>query len=639
MTPPMQSHDDVDDHVDDEIAACLNLDLLRSFFLFAGAGSGKTRSLVAALTRIRETSGRRMRLRRQQVAVITYTNAACDEITSRLDFDPLVSVSTIHSFVWELINGFTADIRAWLVSNVASEIEELRTLELKGKGGKASVERQRSIEAKRRRLDSLPTIKRFVYSPTGDNRGRDSLNHAEVIKLGAHFLANKPLMQSLMINRYPILLIDESQDTNGLLMDAFLNVQTAHKGHFGVGLFGDTMQRIYSDGKTDLGIKLPPDWARPEKVMNHRCPKRVIRLINKIRAAVDKQVQQGRTDAIDGHVRLFICDASADNKFEVEGTVRGEMAKLTGDPLWTDRNNVKTLILEHQMAATRMGFLDLFKPLYAVDDFKTGLRDGSLPALLFFSHQVLPLVEAYRSKNSFAVASILRKYSPLISKRALEAAGADQLSYLKTARQGVDALMGEIESDKSISFRNVLQSIASSKLLEIPEAIYPFASEAVVPPAGDEIGTEEKSDLERLNALRAFLQAPFSQIKAYTDYVTGVAPFDTHQGVKGREFPRVMVVMNDGEAGGFMFGYEKLFGAKAKTKTDSENERIGKETGIDRTRRLLYVTCSRTQSSLALVNYSANPELVRSSVLAEGWFEPNEVEMFGSVAHDAAGAG
>ena len=39
----------LDDKVDEELLACLNLQNPKSFFLFAGAGSGKTRSLVKVL--------------------------------------------------------------------------------------------------------------------------------------------------------------------------------------------------------------------------------------------------------------------------------------------------------------------------------------------------------------------------------------------------------------------------------------------------------------------------------------------------------------------------------------------------------------------------------------------------------------
>ena len=48
----------------------------------------------------------------------------------------------------------------------------------------------------KQRLATLGTIKRFIYNPNGDNRDRDSLSHAEVIKIGVEFLASKQLMQS-----------------------------------------------------------------------------------------------------------------------------------------------------------------------------------------------------------------------------------------------------------------------------------------------------------------------------------------------------------------------------------------------------------------------------------------------------------
>jgi DNA helicase-2/ATP-dependent DNA helicase PcrA len=88
----------VDNSVDDEIYGCLDLDAPRSFFLFAGAGSGKTRSLVEVSKRFRQNNIHRLRLNGQKVAIITYTNAACDEIKRRLEFDPAFNISTIHSF-------------------------------------------------------------------------------------------------------------------------------------------------------------------------------------------------------------------------------------------------------------------------------------------------------------------------------------------------------------------------------------------------------------------------------------------------------------------------------------------------------------------------------------------------------------
>ncbi|HVZ16594.1 MAG TPA: UvrD-helicase domain-containing protein, partial [Terriglobales bacterium] len=604
----------VDDHVDAEIATYLNLDTPKSFFLFAGAGSGKTRSLVEALKHVRNGYGRRLRLQRKKIAVITYTNAACDEIKQRLDYDSIVEVSTIHSFIWTLIHNFHADIKQWLIVDLRRSIEELNEQQRRGRGGKAGMDRAHKIESKGRRLKALDSVKQFTYSPTGENRGRDALNHAEVIKLGAYFLTEKPLMQSILVNRFPILLVDESQDTNRHLMDAFLEVQKAHREHFVLGLFGDTMQRIYSDGKVGLGDDLPQDWATPAKKMNHRCPTRVIRLINKIRSVVDDQVQRARSDKEEGFVRLFILPNSISDKPATELRVMKQMAEVSADGQWMDRGCVKTLMLEHHMAARRMGFAGIFDPLYEADDgsLQTALLAGSLPGLRFFSETVLTLRNAVLRNDDFAVAALVRQVSPLVSRFALKAtADGNQIAHIASAKRAVDALMELWSNGRDPLLLEVLKSVEASRLFEIPESLLAIAArsaaeQAVVARDPEAVSGSEADQDPVLDGWDKALQAPFSQIEPYAAYVSGKASFGTHQGIKGLEFPRVLVVMDDETQRGFLFSYEKLFGAKPKSKTDLEHEQQGTDSSLDRTRRLLYVTCSRAEKSLALVAYTSD---------------------------------
>lgn len=623
---PLVDDNNVDNHVDDKINTYLNLKKPISFFLFAGAGSGKTGSLVKALKRLRKDSGEQLRLQGQKVGVITYTNAACDEIKHRLDFDPLVEVSTIHSFVWSLIGGFNIDIKQWLRITLPNEIADLEEKQRKGRAGQASLDRAKSIEIKQKRLAGLDDIKQFTYNPNGDNRGRDSLNHSEVIKIGADFLTNKPLMQTILINKFPILLIDESQDTNKHLMEAFLKVQHQQRERFCLGLFGDTMQRIYSDGKMDLGINLPPEWATPVKKMNHRCPRRIVKLINKIRSTVDAQEQSPRTDKEEGVVRLFILPSDTADKLAAEHKIKQRMTAITSDPLWNSADDVKTLILEHHMAALRMGFLEMFEPLYQIDRLKTALLDSSLPGLRLFSQQVLPLVEAKQKGDEFAVAAIVRKYSPLLSKATLKELGEDQPSQLKKAREAVQQLMALWSNNVEPYFLDILRCVSQTGLFEIPESLRPIAFRSEVEHKDTEQSNDDEDIDPILDAWDKFLLTPFAQIKPYVDYVNGHAPFDTHQGVKGLEFPRVLVVMDDVEARGFTFSYDKLFGAKDKTKKDIESELNGDDTGINRTRRLFYVTCSRAVNSLAIVAYTSDPDKIRDNVIRDGWFEDCEVK-------------
>lgn len=606
---------DPDQHVDEEIAACLSLTQPTSFFLFAGAGSGKTRSLVSALQHVQRSASDALRAGGQKVGVITYTNAASEEIKRRLRFDPLIDVRTIHSFAWSLIDGLNNDIRAWLANSLAADLVKLKAEEDKGrKGTKASATRLSTIESKARRLQNLPNIKKFVYSPTGDNRTRDSLSHAEVLQLTASFLRDKPAMQSILVGRYPILLIDESQDTNKHLIDALFDVQLSQNEHFMLGLLGDMMQRIYNDGKDGLGTNLPNGWATPVKKLNHRCPRRVIALINKVRSTADKQQQEPRENAIEGVVRLYILPGDEPKKGDAERAIAAHMAGQADDAQWQNPSDVKTLTLEHRMAATRMGFLEIFTPLYDYGGWSTSLLDGSLPIVKFFSHEVLPLVRAKQAGDRFAIARIVKAQSPLMTPQALKHA-SDPRKHLAEVDALIDSLMTLWADDADPTLLQVLRKVSQTNLFEIPDLLHASVSDAMQN-AAPESAEDEPEDRQspRSLAIEAFLKAPFSQVAPLAAYVGGDAPFDTHQGVKGLEFDRVMVIMDDIEARGFLFKYEELFSGKP----------AGDKT-VDATKRLFYVTCSRAKRSLALVAYTRDAQRIRNYVLKEGWFADDEV--------------
>ena len=112
-----------EDELRKTIATCLDLEKPRSLFLYAGAGSGKTKAVVEAMRIFRDRYGEQFRQSGQKVAVITYTNAACDEIRRRIDFDSIFAVSTIHSFAWEQIRSYHKDISAWLRFHLSEEID------------------------------------------------------------------------------------------------------------------------------------------------------------------------------------------------------------------------------------------------------------------------------------------------------------------------------------------------------------------------------------------------------------------------------------------------------------------------------------------------------------------------------------
>lgn len=612
-----------------QIFSCLNLDLPKSFFLFAGAGSGKTHSLVQVLKKFKLEHSRRLKLNGQKIAIITYTNAASDEIKQRLEFDSTFTVSTIHSFSWELIKHYQTDLREWIERNLNNEIYELEDKLAKGRAGtKISIDRARKITSKKNRLDSLKSIKKFSYNPNGTNSSRDSLNHAEVIKITSEFLLTKPLMQQILVKKYPILLIDESQDTKKELIEAFFKVESNHRGYFTLGLFGDTMQRIYTDGKIDLGKNIPEDWEKPSKRINYRCPTRVIELINKIRSEVDNQSQEPDKKE-DGYARLFIINSDvAIDKSNIEKVVSEKMGEITSDKHWFElRKEVKCLTLEHHMAANRGGFFDFFEPLYKSSNDSTGLLDGSMKGVAFLRSRILPLIEAKKQNDEFAATDIVKKYSPLIDKKALRSC-KNQLVQIRKVNFAVNDLLllfGN-DYDKDPTLFEILKNISKNNIFKIPEVLSIIINREETEFIEDE---EEKSKSELLiEAWEKSLKVPYSQLKLYDDYISDNSSFGTHQGIKGLEFPRVMVILDDEEARGFLFSYEKLLGAKELSDTDKKNISEGKDTSIDRTRRLFYVACSRAEESLAIIAYTKQPESVKNFAISQKWFAENEIMLF-----------
>lgn len=625
------NNNDIDLKVDEDIFNCLNPNSLKSFFLFAGAGSGKTRTLVNVLTKFKETYGQDYKLRNKKIAIITYTNAAADEITHRLSSDSVFEVSTIHSFCWKLIKNFTVDIKEWVKKDIQNSIIDLEDKLSKARdlNNKTSISNRKKLESKNKRFLALPSINKFVYNPNGDNYTKASLNHSEVISIACYFLNTKDLFAQILINKYPIILIDESQDTKKDLIEALFKVQSHHKDCFSLGLLGDTMQRIYTDGKEELGQHLPDDWLKPAKQMNHRSKSRIIELNNQIRKDIDGQQQLARVENSGGTIKMFIVPRGED-KLVTEESIKSKMSIITGDNKWIDKSipknvkdiPVKILTLEHHMAAVRMGFENFFNPLYQVDRLKQGLLEGNLSSINFFRKTILPLYNAYKTGNKFEISNIVKQNSPLFDKKNI-IEGTDKKAILNSAKASIYSLLKLWDHNCQPNLMDILLSVSDSKIFVIPSELN--INIARIKSSGKE---EDKSDDdETLIAWDMALKSNFNELIKYNEYISEISNFGTHQGVKGLEFDRVMVIIDDDESRGFMFSYDKLFGLKSLSDSDHKNIKEGKETGIERTSRLFYVACSRAKKSLAIVAYTDDTETLKNKITDLNWFSEHEMEI------------
>lgn len=640
--PAAQAADTMDDRVVEDIVAYLTDPAPRSFFLFAGAGSGKTHTLKEVLARLTGQQrphavgmafADRLRRKGQQLAVITYTRAAAGEIERRVDSNPLVAVSTIHSFCWRLIEGFDEDIRAWIREALSKKLAELEADEPKpsNRAKRSLDERQAAwhedVEKKRKELVELDDVSRFTYSPDNERFGQGALNHSQVLDVTARLL-ERPTMQRLVADRFPIIFIDESQDTFKRMLGPLLDLE--RKTSVRLGLLGDHRQRIYLDGEPSLVAMIPADWARPALRLNRRCPKRVVELINRI--WVDKI--EGRTEvphggeqvplsnAPTGHVRLYLGDHNHLDKPGAEEACARDMAKQADDPGWSEPGHCERLVLEHQLAANRGGFGALYGALNAYDP--NGARSGAISVLSVLENVLLPLYRAVGSDGRLDARQeldALRPHSPLLARdRMAQRTAQEQRTDFTQARHAARALRALWDAP-STTLADVLRCARDTGLLTLDDRLL----DALAPPDDEGPGSE------RSRLLRAILCQPWAEYTAWRRYLAGEGAQQTHQGVKGLEYQRVLAVLDDTGASGTLFAYDRVFGASALSKSDNENLKNGRETSIDRTIRLLYVACSRAERSLALVLWTSSPNAVKETMLHRGWFNAAEIRFVADV--------
>lgn len=625
---------DHDSNIDKGIRQCLRIGSGKSFITFAGAGSGKTYSLKEALDYLKAQYFDDFYHQGKQIAVVTFTNNAAGEIEDRIEKSPIFSVSTIHSFCWSAISGFNEDIRKWFLEKIPAEIEKTEEEERKGRAGKASDTRKRKIALLTKKVEWLATPRSFTYDPNGVNSSQNALSHDDVLKLFSYFLTTKPMMAEVVVNKYPFIFIDESQDTNKDVVNAFFELRNAKSDKVVIGLFGDTMQRIFGGGDSELGKIRLNGWVTYDKKMNHRSARRIVGLGNQIRSEDDRREQFCREGALDGHIRYFLLQNRDVGKDEVEVKIRESMATLTGDSDWVNTQSKETavLLLEHKMASYRLGFDDLWARLSKSKKIKDRISEGGNTELNFFSGIVLPLAEASRNERRAEVMTILReRKSPLLEAAVFDANKKDPLAPAREAeREFRDVVLKD-----GVTFREVLEVIAEHKLLSIPAKLQSFVVATVERDTGPDkrqsndmqnVETElEERDDNEIDAWTEALESSFFQIRNYKNYMDEVLMYRTHQGVKGNEFERVMVIMDDHEAGGFFFSYEQFFGVKELSKASQKKQDAGEETGLDRTRRLFYVTSTRAKNSLAHVIYTSDVGKLRKNLIERKFARVDEI--------------
>ena len=526
------------------------LDNRESFVFEAGAGAGKTYSLLEALDYLIARDGRRLVRSRQQIACTTYTNVARDNILARTDAHPSVFCETTHAFAWSLISGFQKQLRVLLPKLPAWE-------ELLAEGPP---------------LEEL-TVE-YALGRRAIEDGKALLHHDDIFPLTIHLL-DSAKFRNLLASRFPIILIDEYQDTNADLIAAFAKHFFGQPGAPQFGFFGDHWQKIYGDG---CGSVDHPALKRIDKGANFRSVPAIVECLNRIRPDLKQVVKD---PAAKGTVSVFhtngwIGKRRTNNHWQ--GDLPAEEARLAfleakrvlGEGHGWDFSNAKgtkVLMLTQRAVATGQGYASL-PSVFMFNDSFSRKRDDHLA---FFIDHLEPAAEAFLQKRYGAMFEAIDTRAPTFKTPADKALWASAMSRLCELR--VSGTIGEVVAH----LRETRRPQLPNKLLQLEIEL------AQATAAGGELSRRQR-ELQALHAVR------YAEVTELAHYHQGHSPFETKHGVKGEQFENVLVVFGRGWN---EYDFRAFLEMSASGATDSE--------AYERYRNLFYVVCSRPKTNLALL--------------------------------------
>jgi DNA helicase-2/ATP-dependent DNA helicase PcrA len=475
----------------DEVYACLDAGV--SFRLEAGAGAGKTYSLVKALHHLIKGSQFVLPRRGQRIACITFTNVARDEIAARTDRNPIVFCDTNHAFCWSLINGFQRRLRE-LVATLPVWQEKIAEA-----GG----------------LGVRPVEYRLGHRSIRENH--ISLHHDDVLSLTIALMENIKFRR-LMRDRFPIILVDEYQDTDAKWVEAIKTHFLGGPDSPLFGFFGDHWQKIYGEG---CGKLEHPAIKEIGKNANFRSVKTIVDSLNRMRPELPQFVEDPEAP---GELRIFhtnnwvgerqtgqhwggdLPSLVAHEKLEHVKTI------LTSGGWDLSASQTKILMLTHRVLANEQGYASL----PGIFRFNEAFTKKENPAIAFFVDVLEPACDAYSSKKFGAMFEALGSSVPEMRGHADKTAWATAMDELLALR--ADGTVGQI-----------VDHLLEKKRPRLPDFIVNWQQTIV--------SFDNSSGEPMAPTLAEFLKlrgVKYAEIIALRKYLDGHSPFETKHGVKGR---------------------------------------------------------------------------------------------------------
>lgn len=587
----------------------------KSFVLEAGAGSGKTYTLIQTLNYLIQNKGEELTKSNQKIVCITYTNVAKNEIIDRIEHNELVIVSTIHEFLWGSLKQFQKQLKIELC-----KLNQINFEKDKAKGKEDS----RYIENLEERIELVDKVE---YNDTSFNDFENGIiQHDDVIEIAKMMYENYPLLTDIVSTKYPYIFVDEYQDTAEETIFCLIDCLLKRKNEKCViGFYGDSHQKIYDYGIGDLEKYYTSKGGKIELVKkeeNYRSSQSVVGLLNNFRSNIQQKPQKDNIGNVKfvywknhpekpkSKIREFNAEIAV-----VKNQFYDSVIKRLSESGWIfdGSANAKILVLANSRVAQRAGF----GSLYSI--FSTRFGQSTKERLLDRTHHLI----------TFFVGSIDKKTSQE-RKTGLEHLigfwiDGNQNEVIRFIRKNGSFLNEEFKHSHKRQVAKLLETLSTNRKDWKIRDVYEFASQNGLVSNRKilefierlSIDPEKLNDKEKERQIRdrtlfdSLMDLSYSELLTFWKHVQNNTVFSTKHGTKGDEFENVLTVIDDTE---WIqeYNFKNFF-------NDTEEKPERKL----RTRNLFYVECSRAIDNLIVLFLS---ELDTMAIInVKTWFGNDNV--------------
>ncbi|QTH73038.1 ATP-dependent helicase (plasmid) [Pseudoalteromonas xiamenensis] len=535
------------------------MDQRQCFKLEAGAGAGKTYSLIESLKYLISLRANEFVVSGKQVACITYTNVAKEEIKARTDNNPLIFADTIHAFSWSVLQNYQEQLRQ-LIPTLGANWQE-RIEESAGIGNQ--------------------TVK-YDLGFASIKEHEISLYHDDVVALMARMLAF-PKFQKLLKSRFPIIFIDEYQDTDSALAKSIVQNLIDNDSGIVVGLFGDHWQKIYGSSACGLIQSSAGKIIEIGKRANFRSDKNIVECLNRMRP----ELPQSESDSSStGTIKVYHSNNWQGTR-RTGGHWKGDLPEEESRQFIQQTKSLmveygwdfslsknKMLFLTNNLIATEQKFktlADCFR--YSEDYLKKNDK-----YIEFFVDTVELTAQAFQQRKYGELLQIKKKNRSFLTSQADKTAWTENLEELMRLRD-------------TSTIGDVLDLLITTSMPRVPAKVADSEVRYKTLSARDQDSLEpdELSFFDKIRRLRA---VSYSEVINLAEYINDKTPFSTKHGVKGAQFDNVLVVCGRGWN---HYNWDQML------EWIEDGVPKGREETFERSRNLFYVSCSRAKHDLTLL--------------------------------------